>query len=325
MKAIRPSETGGPEKLRLEEYPTPTPGKGEVLAKVDAAGVNYIDVYHRTGLYKQPLPIPLGVEGAGVVEQVGADVRDLRPGDRIAWAGTPGSYATHVLVAAERAVPIPKGIEISVAAAALLQGLTAHYLTHSTFPLKRGHTALVHAAAGGVGLLLVQLAKRAGARIVATVSTPEKAALAKEAGADDVILYTKQDFEVETRRLTEGRGVDVVYDAVGKTTFEKSLNSLALRGCLVLYGQASGLIAPFDPQLLSAKGSLFLTRPTLAHYTSTRDELIGRSNELFALIRSGALKVRIERTYSLAQAAEAHRALEGRATTGKVLLLPGAS
>jgi NADPH:quinone reductase len=325
MKAIRPSQHGGPELLALEEFPTPAPGKGEVLAKVEAAGVNYIDIYHRTGLYKQPLPIPLGVEGAGVVEQVGAGVRDLRPGDRIAWTGTPGSYATHVLVAAERAVPIPEGVETRVAAAVMLQGLTAHYLSRSTFPLKSGQTALVHAGAGGVGLLLVQLGKRAGARIFATVSTAAKAALAKEAGAHEVILYTEQDFEAETRRLTEGRGVDVVYDSVGKTTFEKSMSSLAPRGYLVLFGQSSGPIAPFDPLVLAGKGSLFLTRPTLVHYTRTREELLSRSSELFDLVQRGALKVRIDRTYPLALAGDAHRALESRATTGKVLLLPDAS
>jgi NADPH2:quinone reductase len=264
----------------------------------------------------------LGLEGAGVVEAAGDEVRDIQPGARVGWTGTAGSYATHVLVPADRAVPLPSDLDSKSAAALLLQGLTAHYLARSTFPLQAGHTALVHAAAGGVGLLLVQIAKRAGARVIGTVSTPEKAELAKQAGADAVILYGERDFEVESSQLTGGRGVDVVYDSVGKTTFDKSLRSLRARGMLVLFGQSSGAVDPLDPQTLAARGSLFFTRPTLVHYTATRDELLSRSNELFEWVARGELRVRIDRTYALADAAEAHRALESRATTGKLLLIP---
>lgn len=322
MKAVRPKQPGGPEELRLEELPAPVPTGNQVLVRTEAIGVNFIDVYTRSGQYQGPRPIPLGVEGAGIVEAVGEGVTTLEPGAHVAWSGTPGSYATHVLVAAERAVPIPDGLDSSLAAAVILQGLTAHYLTHSTFALSPGQTALVHAAAGGVGLLLTQIAKRKGAKVIATVSTPHKAVLAKEAGADAVILYDQQDFEAESCQLTAGRGVDVVYDSVGKTTFEKSLRSLRPRGMLVLFGQSSGAVSPVDPQTLAANGSLFLTRPTLGHYTATREELLSRTSDLFTWVKSGELKVRVDRTFPLADAAEAHRALESRATTGKLLLIP---
>ncbi|HKP62718.1 MAG TPA: quinone oxidoreductase [Polyangiales bacterium] len=322
MQAIRPKQTGGPEVMQLEELPTPAPGATQLLVRSEAIGVNFIDVYTRSGQYAAKTPILLGVEGAGVVEAVGSEVRDIQPGARVAWSNAAGSYATHVLVAADRALPLPDGVDSKLAAAALLQGLTAHYLAHTTFPLRPGHTALVHAAAGGVGLLLVQIAKRAGARVIGTVSTPQKAELAKQAGADSVILYDQQDFEAESCELTGGRGVDVVYDSVGKTTFDKSLRSLRPRGMLVLYGQSSGAVAPVDPQTLAAKGSLFLTRPTLGHYTASRDELLSRAKDLFGWIERGELEVRVGRTFALADAAKAHRALESRETTGKVLLIP---
>lgn len=320
-KAIRALATGGPEQLELVDFKKPEPGPDEVFVRVEAAGVNYIDVYHRTGFYPVPLPIQLGLEGAGTVKHLGKNVSTLKEGARVVWTGIPGSYATHVLVPADRAVPLPDDIDFKVAAAVFLQGLTAHYLSHSTFALKAGHTALVHAAAGGVGLLLVQIAKHLGARVIGTTSTEEKAALAKKAGADEVILYTQNDFQEATLALTQGRGVDVVYDAVGKTTFEKSLGSLAPRGHLVLYGQASGPVGSFDTQLL-AKGSYSLTRPSIVHYTATREELLERATQLFTWIREGTLDVRIDREFPLAEAAEAHRALEARQTTGKLLLIP---
>lgn len=322
MKAIRVYEPGGPDKLRYEEVPTPTPGAEEALIRIEAIGLNYIDTYHRTGLYKMPLPFTPGVEAAGVVAAVGSHVRDLQVGDRVAYTGVPGAYAEYAVVPAARLVKLPEGVDVKTAAAALLQGMTAHYLTHTTYPLKPGDTALVHAAAGGVGLLLVQMAKRLGAQVFGTVSTEAKAQLAKEAGADAVILYTEQDFEAEVKRLTNGQGVNVVYDSVGKTTFEKSLNVLRPRGYLVLFGQSSGPVPPFDPIVLSNKGSLFLTRPTLAHYTLTREELLQRAGDVLGWIKSGQLKLRIEQTFPLAEAAEAHRRLEGRQTTGKVLLIP---
>lgn len=322
MQAIRPNAPGSAEVLRLEPSEVPPPGAGQVLVRTEAVGVNFIDVYHRTGLYETPRPIPMGVEGAGVIEAVGAGVSSLGVGQLVVWQGVPGSYATHVLVPAERAVAIPPGIAATAAAALFLQGLTAHYLCRDTFPLAGGHTALVHAAAGGVGLLLVQLAKAAGARVIGTASTPEKADLAREAGADEIIFYRDQDFTAEARRLTRGEGVDVVYDSVGKATFEGSLRSLKPRGLLVSFGQSSGAIGPIDPLVLSANGSLFLTRPTLAHYTRTRHELERRASDVFGAVLSGALRVRIGATFPLAQAAAAHRALESRQTTGKVLLLP---
>jgi NADPH:quinone reductase len=328
MHAIQLTETGGPDVMRWTELPTPGPGKNEVLVRLEAAGVNFIDVYFRKGLYRMPLPGIVGVEGAGVVEQIGPEVTAFRVGDRVAWADRAGAataggtYATHVVVPAARAVAVPAGLDARLAAAAMLQGMTAHYLSRSTFTLRAGHSCLVHAAAGGVGLLLCQMARKAGARVIGTVSTEEKAVLAREAGASDVILYEQTDFEAEVKRLTSGRGVDVVYDSVGRTTFERSLGSLSMRGMLVLYGQSSGPVPPFDPQILNAKGSLYLTRPSLTHYVSTRDELLSRASEVLSSVKSGELKVRIGATFPVARAADAHRALEGRTTTGKVLLVP---
>ena len=322
MKAIRVASFGGPEVLRLEDVPTPAPGPGQVLVKVEAAGLNFIDVYHRTGLYPNPLPFTPGPEGAGTVAALGPGVSGFRPGDRVAWASGLGSYAEQVLVPAAQLVPVPSGVDTRTAAALMLQGMTAHYLSESTYPLKAGDTCLIHAAAGGVGLLLVQMAKQRGARVFGTVSTDEKAALARGAGADEVIRYTKADFLAEVKRLTDGRGVQVVYDSVGQSTFEKSLDCLALRGMLVLFGQSSGPVPAFNPSLLAGKGSLFLTRPTLFHYVADRASLEARAGAVLGLSASGRLKVRIERTFPLAEAAEAHRTLEGRKTTGKVLLLP---
>lgn len=322
MRAIRVHETGSPNALRYEDVPTPTPGAEEVLVRLEAIGVNYIDIYHRTGLYQNPLPFTPGMEGAGVVAAVGSKVQDLQVGDRVAYAGVSGAYAEYAVVPAWRLVTLPAALDAKAGAAAMLQGMTAHYLTRATYPLKAGETALVHAAAGGVGLLLVQIAKRLDARVFGTVSTEAKARLAREAGADAVILYTEQDFEVEVKRLTDGHGVNVVYDSVGKTTFEKSLNVLAPRGYLVLFGQSGGPVFPVDPAILGVKGSLFLTRTTLGHYTATREELLQRAGDVLGWVASGQLKLRIEQTFPLGEAAEAHRRLEGRQTTGKVLLLP---
>ena len=322
MKAIRVETHGGPDVLRLVERPDPSPGDGELLVRVEAAGLNFIDVYHRTGLYPNPLPLTPGLEGAGVVTGVGAGVRGFREGDRVAWTRVLGSYAESVLVPAEQAVAIPEAIDTKTAAAVMLQGLTAHYLCNSTYAVKSGDTCLVHAAAGGVGLLIVQMAKAKGARVFGTVSTDEKAALAREAGADEVILYTREDFLEAVQNHTDGRGVNVVYDAVGKDTFEKSLDSLASRGMMVSYGQSSGPVPPIDPLTLSQKGSLFLTRPVLFHYIPDRSSLEARAGDVLGAVASGQLKVRIGQTFPLAEAAEAHRALEGRKTTGKVLLLP---
>jgi NADPH2:quinone reductase len=322
MKAIRVHAAGGPEALLYEDVPEPTPGAGEVLVRLEAIGVNYIDIYHRTGLYARPLPFVPGTEGAGVVAGVGPGVAEPRMGDRVAFAGVPGAYAQAVVGAAARLVNVPGGVDTRTAAAAMLQGMTAHYLVHSTYPLHAGEWALVHAAAGGLGLLLIQMAKQIGAQVIGTVSTEAKAALARAAGADHVILYTQQDFVAETRRLTDTRGVHVVYDSVGKTTFEGSLNVLAPRGYLVLCGQSSGPAPMLDPQVLNAKGSVFLTRPTLAHYTATREELLQRTGDLLTWIQTGRLRVRIDREVPLAQAAEAHRLLESRQTSGKVLLIP---
>jgi NADPH:quinone reductase len=322
MKAIRVHAHGGPEALHLDELPQPQPSAGEALVAIEAAGLNFIDVYFRKGLYKAALPLTLGLEGAGVVMALGAGVDDLRLGDRVAFTGVPGAYAGYVAAPASRLVPLPVEITSKQGAAAMLQGMTAHYLAAACWPLRSGETCLVHAAAGGVGLLLCQIAKLRGARVLATVSSAEKAALARQAGADEVVLYSEQDFETEVKRLTSGAGVQVVYDGVGRTTFEKGLRCLAPRGMMVLYGQASGPVGSFDPQELSARGSLYLTRPTLAHYTLTRPELLARATEVFAWIRDGKLTLRVEREYPLADAAAAHRALEGRETTGKVLLIP---
>jgi NADPH2:quinone reductase len=321
MLAIRPSRIGGPEVLKLEDVPTPTPGAGQALVRVEAAGVNFIDIYHRSGQYPAALPIPLGLEGAGVVEAVALGA-EVKAGDRVAWASCPGSYATHVVTPIERLVPVPSELTSRVAAASMLQGMTAHYLAHATYQLGPGETCLVHAAAGGVGLLLCQMASRAGARVIGTVSTEGKAALARGAGAHDVILYTKEDFLAETRRLTLGRGVDVVYDSVGKTTFDKSLDCLRPRGTLVLYGQSSGAVPPLDLQVLAQKGSLFVTRPTLGHYTASRAELLERAGAVLTAVARGELSMRIGATFPLAEAARAHAALGGRETTAKVLLLP---
>jgi len=322
MKAIRVNAPGGPEALRYEDVPQPQPAAGQVVIKLEAAGVNFIDVYQRTGRYTVPRPFTLGQEGAGVVTAVGPGVTDVKVGARVAYAGVLGAYAEYAAVPAERVIVLPDGVTTKQGAAAMLQGMTAHYLASTTYPLKPGDACLVHAAAGGVGLLLCQIAKLRGARVIGTVSTREKAALARDAGADEVILYTEQDFEAEVKRLTDGAGLAVIYDSVGKTTFDKGLNCLARRGMMVLYGQSSGPVGPLDPQVLSQKGSLFLTRPTIAHYTATRAELLARAGEVLGWLRSGKLKVRIGHEFPLAQAVEAHRQLEGRKTTCKVLLIP---
>lgn len=322
MKAIRVDACGGPEVMALRECPEPQPGEGQALVGIEAAGVNFIDIYQRTGAYKLPVPFIPGNEAAGVVLATGPGVTEVAEGDRVAYAGTIGSYAAKAAVPAWRLVRLPNGIDTKTAAALMLQGMTAHYLACAAYPLKRGDTCLVHAAAGGVGLLLVQIAKRRGARVIGTVSTAAKADLARKAGADDVILYSEQDFEAETRRLTGAKGVQVVYDAVGKTTFDKSLSCLAGRGCLVLYGQASGPVPPFDLQVLNAKGGLYVTRPSLFHYTSTRQELLERANDILGWAARGEITVRIGAEFPLAEAAEAHRQLAGRLTTGKVLLIP---
>jgi NADPH2:quinone reductase len=322
MKAIRVESYGGPDQLVYKDIEKPEPQPNEALVKIDAIGVNFIDVYHRTGLYPLPLPFTPGSEAAGTVESIGSEVSDIAVGDRVAYAMSVGSYAEYAAVPASRLVKMPEGIDAQTGAAAMLQGMTAHYLSTSTYPLKSGDTALVHAAAGGVGLLLIQMAKRAGARVFGTVSTQEKARLAREAGADEVILYTEQDFQQEVRRMTDGKGVQVVYDSVGKTTFMRSLDSLAPRGLLALFGQSSGSVPPFDAAMLAQKGSLYLTRPSLAQYTMTREELLWRAGDVLNWITTGELKLRIEKTFPLSEAAEAHSQLEGRATTGKILLLP---
>ena len=326
MKAIRIHNLGGPEVLRYEDVPDPVPAEGQAVVWIEAIGVNFIDVYHRTGLYKVPsLPFTLGQEAAGTVEAVGDGVAGIAPGDRVAYTGAMGAYAEKAVVPADRLVKLPEELSARDGAAAMLQGMTAHYLACSTYPLKAGDACLVHAGAGGVGLLLIQIAKLRGARVFATTSTEEKAALAREAGADEVILYTRQDFAAEVRRLTDGRGAQVVYDSVGRTTFEKSLDSLARRGMMVLFGQSSGPVPPFDPSILNVKGSVYLTRPSLFHYIAEREELASRAGDVLGWIRDGRLKLRIGLELPLGEAAEAHRALEGRATTGKVLLLPAST
>jgi NADPH2:quinone reductase len=308
--------------MEVVELSVPQPKANEALVKLAASGVNFIDVYFREGRYKTPLPFVPGQEGAGEVTEVGAEAKSVKVGDRVAWTGLQGSYAEYAAVPADRLVPIPQRVSEQQAAAAMLQGMTAHYLSHDTYRLKQGETALVHAAAGGVGLLLVQMAHNIGARVIATVSTEEKAKLAREAGAHEVILYSQADFEAETKRLTAGKGVDVVYDSVGKTTFEKGLNVLRPRGMMVLFGGSSGAVPPFDLVALSQKGSLYVTRPTLLHYIATREELVARSSAVFGMMAAGKLKLRIEHTYPLAEAPRAHRDLEGRKTTGKLLLIP---
>lgn len=309
--------------MEVVEMPVPQPKANEAVVKLAASGVNFVDVYFREGRYKAAvLPFVLGQEGAGVVTEVGAEAKSVKVGDRVAWTGVQGAYAEYAAVPADRLVPIPQAVSDQQAAAAMLQGMTAHYVSHDTYPLKQGETALIHAAAGGVGLLLVQMAHNIGARVIATVSTEEKAKLARAAGAHEVILYTHADFEAETKRFTDGKGVNVVYDSVGKTTFEKGLNVLRPRGMMVLFGGSSGAVPPFDPVLLSQKGSLYLTRPTLVNYIAAREELVARSGAVFGMIATGKLKLRIEHTYPLAEVQRAHRDLEGRKTTGKLLLMP---
>jgi len=320
MKRIQVNETGGPDNMQLAEVPTPAPGPKQALVRIAATGVNFIDVYYRIGLYKADLPVTLGNEAAGTVEAVGPEVSEVAVGDRVAYAMTRGSYAEFAVVPAAQLVKIPDGVDFQTAAAAMLQGMTAHYLTHSTYPLKSGDTCLVHAAAGGAGGLIVQMAKMLGARVFGTVSTEEKARIAREHGADEAILYTQQDFEAEVKRLTGGRGVDVVYDSVGKTTFDKSLNSLRPRGLMCLFGASSGPVPPFDPTILNGKGSLFLTRPSLGYYVLTRQELLWRAGDVLSWVAAGKLKLRIDHTYPLAEAATAHRDLESRKTAGKLLL-----
>ena len=328
MKAIRIHQYGGPEVLQYEDVPDPSPKPGEALVKLEAAGLNFIDTYQRSGHYKVPLPTILGQEGGGTVTAVGSSVPGVnvvnvvKAGDKVAWTGILGSYAETIAVPAERLVALPACVTTKQGAAIMLQGMTAHYLTSSTYPLKAGDTCLVHAGAGGVGLLLTQIAKIRGARVITTVSTDEKAKLSRDAGADHVVMYTSQDFEEEVKKITGGKGVPVVYDSVGQTTFAKSLNCLAPRGMLVLFGQSSGPVPPFDVQVLAQKGSLFLTRPTLVNYIATREELQQRSSDIFGWLAAGKLRLRMEFEFPLKDAGKAHQALEGRKTTGKVLLIP---
>lgn len=322
MKAIRIHQTGGPSEMRLDEIEVPVAGEGQLLVKPAAIGVNFIDTYHRTGLYKLPLPAILGMEGAGIVEEAGPGVQGFAKGDRVAYTSAQGAYAEYSAVPARLAAKLPDGVELEQGAAIMLQGMTAHYLTHSTYPLKPGDTVLLHAAAGGTGSILVQLAKKRGARVIGTVGTGEKAAVARANGADEVINYSDKDFEAEVKRLTGGRGVDVVYDSVGKNTWEKSLNSLRPRGMMVTFGNASGPVADISPLVLSQRGSLFLTRPTLVNYIADRSEFEWRARDLFEGLASGSLKVKIDRVYPLEDAAEAHRDLEARRSMGKLLLKP---
>lgn len=320
MKAILVRECGGPEKLLVEDVSVPQPGPGQALVRLSVSGVNFIDIYFRMGLYKAETPMALGMEGCGVVEAVGEGVSEVAPGDRVAYAMQRGSYAEYAVVPSWQLVKVPTGVNDELAAAAMLQGMTAHYLTHSTFPLQAGQTCLVHAAAGGAGQCIVQMAKRRGARVLATVGSPDKAELARQAGADEIILYSEQDFAAETRRLTDGKGVDVVYDSVGAATFMKSLDSLRPRGMMVTFGNASGPVPAIEPLLLNSKGSLFLTRPTLAHHCANRDELLWRANDVLGWIAAGELKLSIHKVYGLSEARQAQEDLAGRKTTGKLLL-----
>jgi NADPH2:quinone reductase len=322
MKAVRVHQFGGLEALKVEDTPIPDPEEGEVRVRTEAIGVNFLDIYQRIGRYQGSPPFTLGQEAAGIVDAVGPNVTDLKPGDRVAYASVQGSYAEYAIVPAWRLVPIPAVVDVQQAAAAMVQGMTAHYLTFSTYPLQAGETALVHAAGGGTGQMLVQVAKRCGARVIGTVSSEEKARLARAAGADEVILYTQVDFEAEVKRLTSNAGVNVVYDSVGKDTFEKGLNCLSRRGYMVLYGASSGPVPPLDPQILNAKGSLYLTRPYIGHYTADRAELLSRANDVFNWLAAGELRVRIDKTFPLTEVAEAHRYLEGRQSKGKILLIP---
>ena len=322
MRAIQITQTGGAEVLQLRELPTPTPGPGEALIQIEACGVNFIDIYLREGRYASPLPFIPGQEAAGTVVGIGPDVSSVKIGDRVAWCGVPGTYAQFAVAPVARVIAIPDGVTTRQAAAAMLQGMTAHYLAYSTYAIQPNDAVLVHAGAGGVGLLLIQMAKRLGARVFATVSTEEKAALARAAGADEAILYTREDFAARTRELTGGVGLPVVYDSVGKTTFDGSLACLRPRGTLVLYGGSSGAVPPFDLIQLSARGSLYVTRPTLKDYTATREELVLRAGDVLGWVADGSLKLRLEHSYALADAAQAHRDLESRKTTGKLLLIP---
>ena len=322
MKIIQVAKFGGPEELKLVDAPVPKPGPGEALVKIAASGVNFIDVYFRIGLYKADPPFTPGNEASGTVEAVGPDVTEVAPGDRVAYAMHRGSYAEYTVVPARQLVKLPEGVDFNTAAAAMLQGMTAHYLSHSTWPLKSGDKCLIHAAAGGTGRLLVQMAKMRGATVYGTAGTDEKAALAKEAGADEMIVYTKQDFVAEVKRFTGGQGVDVIYDSVGQSTFLKGLDVIRPRGLMSLFGQSSGAVEPFNPSILNQKGSLFLTRPSLATHCLTREELLWRAGDVLNWIASGKLKLRIDRTYALGDAAQAHRDLEGRKTAGKLLLIP---
>jgi NADPH2:quinone reductase len=322
MKAVFVTEFGGVEKLRYEDLPAPVPGDGQALVRIHSIGVNFIDIYYRTGLYPAPPPVVLGMEAAGVVERVAPGVREVKPGDRVAWAMHRGAYAEYAAVPSWLLVPIPDELDFQSAAASLLQGMTAHYLTHSTWPLKEGDTCLVHAAAGGTGRWIVAAARIRGARVIGTTSTPEKAKIAREAGCDEVILYTEEDFEYEARRLTAMRGVDVVYDSVGAATWDKSLGSLRPRGMMVSFGNASGAVPAFQPLILSQKGSLFLTRPTLMHYCATRDELLWRAGDVFRWLIDGQFQLRIDKVYKLSEAGQAQADLASRKTAGKLLLAP---
>lgn len=325
MKAIQIRAAGGPEVLELVDLPIPVPGPGQVLMRIEAIGANFIEIYFRKGTYKAALPLIPGSEAAGTIEELGSGVNGFKPGDAVASVSVLGSYAEYALVPAVQLVKVPHDLSPEKAAAAMLQGMTAHYLAYSTYPLKAGDTALVHAGAGGVGLLLTQMASRLGARVITTVSTEAKAELSRDAGASDVIIYTEQDFEAEVKRLTHGKGVDVVYDSVGKTTFDGSLNCLRPRGLMALFGQSSGAVPPFDPNILNGKGSLFLTRPSLAHHCLTREELLWRAGDVLGWVASGKLKIRIDGVYPLSQAAQAQIALAGRKTAGKLLLVPDGS
>jgi len=322
MKAVCVEQFGGLEALKLEDIPVTEPGEGEARVKIQVIGVNFLDIYQRIGRYPATLPFTLGQEAAGFVDAVGPNVTEVKPGDHVAYASVQGSYAEYAIVPAWRLIPIPPGVDVNQAVGAMVQGMTAHYLTFSTYPLKAGEMALVHAAGGGTGQLLVQVAKHCGARVIGTVSNEEKARLAREAGADEIIFYTQTDFEIEVKRLTNNVGVDVVYDSVGKDTFDKSLNCLKRRGYMVLYGASSGAVPPIDPQILNAKGSLYLTRPYIGHYTADRAELLGRMNDLFDWLANGELKIRIDKIFPLADVAEAHRYLENRQSKGKILLIP---
>lgn len=322
MKSVRVHQFGGLDALKVEDVPLPQPQEGETRIKVEAIGVNFLDIYQRMGRYQGSLPFTLGQEAAGIVDAIGPNVSDVKVGDRVAYASVQGSYTEYAIVPEWRLVHIPAGVDARQAAAAMVQGMTAHYLTFSTYPLQAGETALVHAAGGGTGQLLVQVAKNCGARVIGTVSNEQKAAVAREAGADEVILYTQTDFEAEVKRLTNNKGVDVVYDSVGKDTFDKSLNCLKPRGMMVLYGASSGAVAPIDPMMLMAKGSLFFTRPYIGQYTANRAELLQRATDVFNWIASGKLKVRIDKTFPLAEVADAHSYLEGRQSKGKILLIP---